>query len=55
MPYETPAALRAALEDRLKNQARASGVDLERLRRRTVFERLLVRLDAASPGRWITA
>jgi predicted nucleotidyltransferase component of viral defense system len=53
MPYETPPALRAALEDRLKNQARATGVDLERLRRRAVFERLLVRLDAASPGRWI--
>lgn len=53
MPYETPPALRAALEDRLENQARATGVDLERLRRRAVFERLLVRLDAASPGKWI--
>lgn len=53
MPYETPDALRAALEDRLKNQARQADVDLERLRRRTVFERLLVRLDVSDPGRWI--
>lgn len=53
MPYETPDALRAALEDRLKNQARQADVDLERLRRRTVFERLLVRLDVRNPGRWI--
>lgn len=53
MPYETPQALRAALEDRLKNQARETAVDLQRLRRRVVVERLLVRLDDAAPGRWI--
>lgn len=53
MPYETPQALRAALEDRLRNQSRESGVDLQRLRRRAVVERLLVRLEETAPGRWI--
>ncbi|HVF76545.1 MAG TPA: nucleotidyl transferase AbiEii/AbiGii toxin family protein [Acidimicrobiales bacterium] len=53
MPYETPQALRAALEDRLRNQAAKTGVDLQRLRRRAVVERLLVRLESAAPGRWI--
>lgn len=53
MPYETPQALRAALEDRLKNQASETRVDLQRLRRRAVVERLLVRLEDAAPGRWI--
>lgn len=52
-PYETPAALRDALEMRLANRARETGVDLERLRRRAAFERLLVRLEIESPGRWI--
>ena len=53
MPYETPHALRTALEERLRNQAHKTGVDLQRLRRRAVVERLLVRLDDAAPGRWI--
>lgn len=39
MTYETPLALRAALEQRLLNQSEASGVGLDRLRRRVVFER----------------
>src|SRR6266545_3945430 len=55
MPYATPGALRAALEARL---ATATGEattvpGLERLRRRTVFERLLVRLEHAMPGQWV--
>lgn len=29
------------------------GVDAQRLRRRAVFERLLVRLELADPGRWV--
>ena len=53
MPYRQPAALRAALEARLRNRALAERVDLERLRRRVAFERLLVRLEAAEPGRWV--
>lgn len=52
-----------ALEARLANRARAGGshghgnpetaVDLNRLRRRVVFERLLVRLDEARQGHWV--
>jgi hypothetical protein len=53
MPYATPQALRVALEDRLKNQSRETALDLERLRRRVVFERILARLETADPGRWI--
>jgi hypothetical protein len=53
MAYETPAALRDALEQRLGSRARETGIDLERLRRRAVFERLLVRLELGAPERWI--
>jgi hypothetical protein len=61
--YGTPAAFRMAPEARLANSARgagagerdgrATGVDLNRLRRRVVFERLLVRLDDAQQGIWV--
>jgi Nucleotidyl transferase AbiEii toxin, Type IV TA system len=51
--YEQPGALRAALEARLRSHALAAQVDLERLRRRATFERLLVRLEAADPGGWV--
>jgi hypothetical protein len=53
MSYETPQALRAALEARLKNQSRERAVDLERLRRGVLFERMLARMETAHPGRWI--
>jgi Nucleotidyl transferase AbiEii toxin, Type IV TA system len=53
MAYESPAALRQALETRLGNRSRESGVDLERLRRRAAFERLLVRLELGAPHRWV--
>jgi predicted nucleotidyltransferase component of viral defense system len=53
MPYESPAALRVALEARLRQEAAGRGVRPDRLRRRAVFERLLVRLDAAGPGAWV--
>jgi nucleotidyltransferase AbiEii toxin of type IV toxin-antitoxin system len=53
MAYESPAALRQALETRLGNRSRESGIDLERLRRRAAFERLLVRLELGAPRRWI--
>ncbi len=53
MPYESPAALRNALEARLQNEARERGVRLDRLRRRAVFERLLVRLEVGGPGLWV--
>ena len=53
MNYETPAAFRMALEARLASSSRDTGVDLNRLRRRVVFERILVRLDDAQRGRWV--
>jgi hypothetical protein len=53
MAPESPVALRQALDDRLGNRARESGIDLERLRRRAAFERLLVRLELRAPNRWI--
>lgn len=53
MRYETPAAFRAALEQRLANAARETGTDLDRLRRRAVFERILARLTTAPAERWI--
>lgn len=53
MTYDTPAALREALEAHLGNRSRESGMDLERLRRRAAFERLLVRLELGAPRRWI--
>ena len=53
MRYATPAAFRAALEQRLANTARETGTDLDRLRRRAVFERILARLAAAPDERWI--
>lgn len=42
-----------ALEARLASASRETRVDLNRLRRRAVFERMLVRLDAAQRGSWV--
>ncbi len=52
-PYATDAAFRAALEQRLLNLARSTSVNLERLRRQVILERLLARLDRAEPGVWV--
>jgi hypothetical protein len=49
----TAAATRQAIEARLNQRARDEKTDANRLRRRLVFERLLVRLDAAEPGAWV--
>jgi hypothetical protein len=51
--YETPVALRAALEQRLLNRSNETGVALDRLRRRVLFERIIARLEAAEAGRWV--
>jgi predicted nucleotidyltransferase component of viral defense system len=51
--YKTPADLRKALEARLKQQADAQGIDLGRLRRRVLFDRIAARLSADAPGRWV--
>lgn len=53
MTYETPQALRMALEQRLLTQSRASGQSIQRLRRRVVFERIAARLQVAEPGMWV--
>lgn len=53
MNYRTADALRDALEQRLRSDARANGVTLVRLRKRVVFERFLARLEAAAPDRWV--
>lgn len=53
MTYESPQALRMALEQRLLNQSRETGISLDRLRRRVIFERIIARLHHAEPGRWV--
>ncbi|HZJ48746.1 MAG TPA: nucleotidyl transferase AbiEii/AbiGii toxin family protein, partial [Acidimicrobiia bacterium] len=53
MTYQSLAAFRQALEQRLVNQARDTGTDLNRLRRRVVFERILIRLTMSQPGMWV--
>jgi predicted nucleotidyltransferase component of viral defense system len=53
MRYQSAADFRTALETRLASQAREQGIDLQRLRKGVVFERLLVRLEKAQPGRWV--
>lgn len=53
MTYDSAAALRAALEQRLINRAAQTGLGLDRLRRGILFERIVARLEAAQPGRWV--
>lgn len=53
MRYTTPGALREALDQRLVHEANESGTDIARLRRRVMFERLLVRFAFAGDERWI--
>jgi predicted nucleotidyltransferase component of viral defense system len=51
--YETAKAFRTALEQRLKNEAKASGVALIRLRKRVAFERFLARLVTSESNGWV--
>jgi len=53
MTYDTPQALRMALEQRLLTQSQESGIALDRLRRRVVFQRIVTRLQRAEPGLWV--
>lgn len=53
MRYATAEAFRTALEQRLKNEAEASGVALIRLRKRVAFERFLARLAASESSGWV--
>lgn len=53
MTYATPQALRMALEQRLLRHSTETGISLDRLRRRVVFERVIARLQSAEPGVWV--
>lgn len=53
MTYATPQALRMALEQRLLARSETTGISLDRLRRRVLFERIVARLQANEPGRWV--
>lgn len=53
MKYATAAAFRMALEQRLLNLTRETNLSLARLRKSVVFDRLLARLSASAPDRWV--
>ena len=53
MKYPTGTAFRRALEDRLHNLSLQSRMPLLRLRKLVVFDRLLARLLADAPERWL--
>lgn len=53
MRYQTAAAFRRALEDRVRGLAGASNAQTMRLRKNIVFQRLLARLLVVSPDQWI--
>lgn len=50
MIYQSPQALRTALEHRLLVTSTESGISLDRLRRRVMFERIIARIQAAEPS-----
>jgi len=51
--YDTAEAFRAALDQRMRNEATASGLPVMRLRKRVAFERFLARLALAEPESWV--
>lgn len=54
MTYRDARAFRAALEERLRRQARSSGRPLDRVRKEAAAQRLLARLVAVAPeGSWV--
>lgn len=53
MRYETGAAFRRALEDRLRAKSLSDGIPLIRLRKMVAFERFLARLVHDQPESWI--
>ncbi len=53
MKYKTGNAFRQALETRLRNQSRQSGVPLVRLRKMVAFERFLACLIVEQPENWL--
>ncbi len=53
MRYASAGAFRRALEMRLATHARDSGRSVVRLRKEVAFDRLLARLSAVAPERWV--
>lgn len=53
MRYATGGAFRVALEQRLATLAQQTGVPLVRLRKLVAFDRLMARLLAVAPNRWV--
>jgi predicted nucleotidyltransferase component of viral defense system len=53
MKYATPEAFRAALDQRIRNEAGTSSVPVMRLRKRVAFERFLARIAIMDPQRWV--
>lgn len=53
MRYADAASFRQALEQRLKHDAAGDGARLARNRKRVAFDRLLARLAATAPDRWL--
>jgi len=53
MRYESGAAFRRALEDRLRTMSLETGVPLVRLRKMVAFDRFLFRLFLHGPDQWI--
>ncbi|MGC1870861.1 MAG: nucleotidyl transferase AbiEii/AbiGii toxin family protein [Acidobacteriaceae bacterium] len=51
--YATGAALRAALEERLKQITKTEGAELQRLRRQVAFDRFLARLFHGTNTQWV--
>jgi hypothetical protein len=51
--YATGPALRAALEERLKQIAKTESSELQRLRRRVAFDRFLARLFDSTDTQWV--
>jgi predicted nucleotidyltransferase component of viral defense system len=51
--YGTAEAFRAALDQRIRNEATTTGLPVMRLRKRVAFERFLARLAIAEPGSWV--
>lgn len=52
MKYQSGAAFRRALEDRLLTNSKGSGVPLIRLRKMVAFDRYLARLKQSYPNQW---
>lgn len=53
MPSQSPAHLRAAIQQRLKNRSTSSGQPLQQLRRKYVMTRFLTRVFDADPDGWV--